>query len=113
MNLGDDDLRLFCIIEGETEVFPIDVKGPSWRNPKFMVGDLKEKIQEERKNGPLHGVDAHSLVLWKVRAIGESPRQTMWLTRHRSSPKMRILSIPNRNRLCLDVLRLLGNLGKN
>jgi hypothetical protein len=22
MNLGDDDLRLLCVIEGETEVFP-------------------------------------------------------------------------------------------
>jgi hypothetical protein len=34
MNLGDDDLRLFSVIEGETEVFPIDIEGPSWRgNP--------------------------------------------------------------------------------
>ena len=49
MNLGDDDLRLLCVIEGESEVFQIDIKGPLWRNPKFMMGDLKEKIQEKRK----------------------------------------------------------------
>ncbi|KAF8225715.1 hypothetical protein L208DRAFT_1408086 [Tricholoma matsutake] len=54
MNLGDDDLRLLCVIEGETE-----------RNPKFMVGDLKKKIQEKRKDDSLTGVGAHSLVLWK------------------------------------------------
>jgi hypothetical protein len=93
MNLGDDDLRLLCVIEGETEVFPIDIKGPSWRNPKFMVADLKKEIQKERKDDSLDGVGAHILVLWKVRAIEESPRQTMWLTRHRSSPKTEILSI--------------------
>ena len=80
MNLGDDDLRLLCVIEGETEPFPIDIEGPSWRNPKFMVGDLKKKIQEERKDGPLAGVDGHSLVLWKVRDIEDSRCQTMWLT---------------------------------
>ena len=79
MNLGDDDLRLLCVIEGETEVFPVDIEGPSWRNPKFMVGDLKKKIQEERKYGPLAGVDAHSLVLWKVRATEDERGQTIWL----------------------------------
>jgi hypothetical protein len=79
MNLGDDDLRLLCVIEGETDVFPIDVGGPSWRNPKFMVGDLKEKIQEKR-NDSLAGVGAHSLVLWKVRAIEDPRCQTIWLT---------------------------------
>jgi len=26
MNLGDDDLLLHCVIEGETEVFQIDVE---------------------------------------------------------------------------------------
>jgi hypothetical protein len=49
MNLGDNDLQLLCIIEGEAEVFPIDVEGPSWCNPKYMVGHLK-KIQEEHKD---------------------------------------------------------------
>ena len=92
MNLGDDDLRLLCVIEGETEPFPIDIEGPLWRNPKFMVGGLKEKIQEKRKGDSLAGVGAHSLVLWKVRAIEESPRQIM-LTRHRSSPKIPIPSM--------------------
>jgi len=75
MNFGDDDLRLLCVIEGETEVFPIDIEGPSWRNLKFMVGDLKEKIQEKRKDGSLASVDPHVLVLWKVRAIDESQCQ--------------------------------------
>ena len=37
MDLGDDDLRLLCVIKGESESFPIDVKGSLWRNPKFMV----------------------------------------------------------------------------
>ena len=67
MNLGDDDLRLLCIIEGEAEAFPIDIGESSWRNPKFIVGDLKKKIQEERKNDSLAGVGAHILILWKVR----------------------------------------------
>jgi len=80
MNLGDDDLRLFCVIEGEAEAFPIDVEGASWRNPKFMVSDLKKRIQEERKHGSLAGVDAHTLVLWKVRDIEDSRCQTIWLT---------------------------------
>ena len=92
MNLVDDGLRLLCVIEGETEVFAIDIEGPSWRNPKLMVGDLKEKIQEKRKYGPLAGVDAHSLVLWKVRAMEDSRCQTMWLIHHRSSPQTGILS---------------------
>jgi hypothetical protein len=72
MYLGDDDLQLLCVIEGETEVFIIDVEGSLWRNPKFKVGHLKEKIQEKRKNGSLAGVDPHILVLWKVRAIEKS-----------------------------------------
>jgi hypothetical protein len=66
MNLGDGDLRLLCVIEGETEVFQIDIEGSSWRNPKFMVGDLKKRIQEEQKFDSLAGVGAHILVLWKV-----------------------------------------------
>ena len=92
MNLGDDDLRLLCVIEDETEVFAVDIEGPLWHNPKSNVGHLKKKIQEERKYGPLGGVDPHSLLLWKVRAIEDSRCQTM-LTRHRSSPKMGILSM--------------------
>ena len=113
MNLGDDDLRLLCLIEGEAEVFPIDVEGPSWRNPKFMVGDLKKKIQEERKNDSLDGVGAHILVLWKVRAIEDSRSRIIWLTCHLCSRKRGILSMRNRNRLCPTVSRLLGNPGKN
>jgi hypothetical protein len=37
INLGDGDLQLLCVIEGETEVFPIDVEGSLWCNPKVMV----------------------------------------------------------------------------
>ena len=47
MNLGNDNCLLLCVIEGETKVFPVDVKGPLWHNPKFMVGTLRKKIQEE------------------------------------------------------------------
>ena len=93
MNLGDDDLLLLCVIEGEAEMFPIDIEESLWHNPKFMVDGLKKKIQAERKDDSLASVDAHSLLLWMVRAIEESPRQTMWLTPHRSSPKTGILSM--------------------
>ena len=113
MDLGDDDLQLHCIIEGESEAFSVNVQGSLWHNPKFNAGHLKKKIQEVRKDDSLGGVGAHSLVLWKVRAIEESPRQTMWLTRHCSSPKMGILSMRNRKSLCPDVSRLLGHPGKN
>ncbi|KAF8221410.1 hypothetical protein L208DRAFT_1415052, partial [Tricholoma matsutake] len=65
MSLGDDNLLLFCVIEGKTEPFLIGVEGSSWRNPKFVVGNLKEKIQEKQKDDSLTGVGAHSLVLWK------------------------------------------------
>jgi hypothetical protein len=95
MNLGDDDLLLFCIIEGETETFMISVERSSWCSPRFLVGNLKEKIQEQRKHGSLAGIDAHGLVLWKVRAIEESPSQIIWLTSHLSSPKRGILSMRN------------------
>ena len=111
MNLGDDDLQLLCVIE--TEPFPINIEGPLWHNPKFMVGDLKKKIQEEQKDGSLAGSDVHSLVLWKACAIKESPCQTMWVPRHRSSPKTGILSMRNQNRLCPDVSHLLGHPGEN
>ena len=113
MNLDDDDLLLSCVIEGETESFPIGVKRLSWRNPKFTVGYLKKKIQEERKNGPLAGVDAHILELWKVRAIEDSRSRIIWFTCHLCSRKRGILSMRNRNRLCPAVSRLLGNPGKN
>jgi Crinkler effector protein N-terminal domain len=72
MNLGGDDLRLYCVIEGETEVFPVDVEGASWHNPRYIVSDLKRRIREERKDDSLANVGVHSLELWKVRAIDES-----------------------------------------
>ena len=112
MNLGDR-IRLLCVIEGEPEVFTIDIEGPSWRNPMFMVTDLKKKIQEERKDDSLDGVGAHSLVLWKVRAIEELRSRIIWLTCHLCSRKRGILLMRNRNRLCPAVSRLLGNPGKN
>ena len=47
MNPDDSAPWLLCIIEGKTEVFPIDIEGPSWHNLEFLVDDLKKKIQEE------------------------------------------------------------------
>ena len=93
MDLGNDDLRLLCVIEGESESFPIDVKGSLWRNPKFMIGDVKKKIQRKRNEDSLAGVGAHILVLWKVRAIYESQCHVVRLTRHLSSPKTAIPSM--------------------
>ena len=113
MDINDDDLLLFCVIEGETELFQIGVKRPSWRNPKFVVGYLKKKIQEERKNSSLAGIDARILELWKVRAIEDSRSRIIWLTCHLCSPKRGILSMQDRNRLCSAVSRLLGIPGKN
>ncbi|KAF8338646.1 hypothetical protein F5887DRAFT_1235893 [Amanita rubescens] len=77
MDLDDDDLLLSCIIEGETESFPIGVKRSSWRNPRFTVGYLKEKIQEERS---LAGIDAQILELWKPKegnSINAKPKQSL------------------------------------
>jgi len=113
MNLGDDDLLLFCVIEGETEPFPIGVEGPSWHNPKFVVGNLKKKIQEERKYDSLAGIDAHSLVLGKVchRRVAISDYMA-YLSSFQSKEGI-FLSMRNRNILCPDVSRLLGNPRKN
>ena len=80
MDLGDDDLQLHCIIEGKSEVFPVNDQGSLWHNPKFNAGHLKKKIQEKRKDGSLGGIGAHSLVLWKVHAIEESQSWIIWLT---------------------------------
>ena len=93
MDLGDDDLKLHCIIEGEAETFPVNVPGSVWHNPKFNVGHLKKKIQEERKDDLLAGVGAHTLVLWKVRAIEESRCLEIWLTRRLFSPRTPTLSM--------------------
>ena len=113
MNFGNGDLQLLCVIEGETEVFPISLERSLWRDAKFMVGHLKMKIQEERKYDSLAGVGAHILVLWKVRAVEDSQCQTIWLTCHLCSPNRGILSMRNRNRLWADGSRLLVNPGKN
>ncbi len=80
MDLDDDDLLLSCVIEGETESFPIGVKRSSWRNPKFTVGYLKKKIQEEGKNDSLAGINAHILELWTVRAIEDSRYNMAYLS---------------------------------
>ena len=111
MDLDDDDLLLSCVIEGETESFPIGVKRSSWRNPKFTVGYLKKKIQEEGKNDSLAGINAHILELWTVRAIEDSRYNMAYLSS--LQPKEGNLSMRNRNRLCPAVSRLLGNPGKN
>jgi len=54
------NLRLFCIIEGEKRLFPVDIPAQA------DVSDLKKKIQNERALSTLQGVDPHILELWKV-----------------------------------------------
>ena len=58
--MADDTRVLFCIIQGDTNLFEVTVStGKS-------ISFLKEVIQKKRKNGALRDVDAADLVLWKV-----------------------------------------------
>jgi hypothetical protein len=58
--MANDTRVLFCLIEGDTNLFEVTVStGKS-------ISFLKEVIQEKRKYGPLRDVDAAGLVLWKV-----------------------------------------------
>ncbi len=57
---------LNCLIEGESNVFPIAVRRD------YAVGEFRRVIQEERALDTLEGVGPHTLELWKVSAIGES-----------------------------------------
>jgi hypothetical protein len=69
MDLGEGDLLLLCIIQGERDALPVDVPRRSWRNPKYMVNNLKEKIQKERGHGSLAGVDPHVGELGEARVL--------------------------------------------
>jgi hypothetical protein len=55
------NLRLRCLIEGESAVFTVTVSANN------EIGDLKDSIHEKGKNGVLRDVDAKDLVLLKVR----------------------------------------------
>jgi len=58
--MANDTRVLFCLIEGDTNLFEVTVStGES-------ICFLKEVIQEKRKNRLLRDVDAADLVLWKV-----------------------------------------------
>ena len=58
-------LRIKCLIEGETIVFPVT----AGRDDE--VSDLKEFIQSKRALDSLKDVDPYTLELWKVSAIDE------------------------------------------
>ena len=53
-------LCLCSVIEDEDIVFPVGVPAQA------RVSALKKEIQRERGQGILHGVDPHTLELWKV-----------------------------------------------
>ena len=58
--MANDTRALFCLIQGDTNIFEVTVStGKS-------ISFLKEVIQKKRKNGALRDVDAADLVLWKV-----------------------------------------------
>ncbi|EDR05746.1 uncharacterized protein LACBIDRAFT_329298 [Laccaria bicolor S238N-H82] len=76
MDLGDDDLLLQCVIEGESEAFLVNVKDSLWHQATFLVADLKEKIHERQHMGSF----ADALVLWKPKegnSINTKPKQTL------------------------------------
>ena len=57
----DARLTLYCLVEGG-DGLPFKVKA----TVNDDVGDLKNGIQHERRNGALRDVDATDLTLWKV-----------------------------------------------
>ena len=58
--------RLFCLVEGEAEVFLVPVEGDK------VISELKELVHEKGKNGVFASVDAKELMLLKVSDILES-----------------------------------------
>ncbi|KAG0195374.1 hypothetical protein BGX31_006341, partial [Mortierella sp. GBA43] len=54
-----NDLRLFCILEGESTPFPVTIDSDK------TVGDLKDAIKTKKSNY-LASIDADQLTLWKV-----------------------------------------------
>ena len=59
------NLHLFCVIEGEGLLFPVDIPAQA------DVSDLKKEIQSERALSSLQGIDPHTLELWKVCIMNE------------------------------------------
>lgn len=66
--------RLNCLIAGESIVFLV-IMGCD-----YVVSELKGVIQKERGLDTLKDVGPHTLELWKVSAIDESPCEVTWLT---------------------------------
>ena len=58
--MANDTRVLFCLIQGDTNIFRVTVSTGE------DIGVLKEVIQEKRKNNALRDVDAADLVLWTV-----------------------------------------------
>lgn len=59
----DLDIKLWCLVEGDTKLFEIQV------DACMSVSFLKKVIWKARKRGYLRGVDATGLVLWKVSSV--------------------------------------------
>ena len=58
--MSDTPYNLWCHIVGDNTFFPIVASSTT------LIGVLKSKIKEERKNGVPSSVDAADLLLWKV-----------------------------------------------
>ena len=56
-------MLLWCLVEGDSTPFPVAGASDTY------IGELKDKIQEKRKNSVLSSVDASLLTLWKVRMM--------------------------------------------
>jgi len=59
-NPGQDELTLWCLIEGDSEPFEIEVP------PSVSIANLKDHIHKKGINVAKHPVLAKDLVLWKV-----------------------------------------------
>ena len=55
---------LYCFVEGG-DGLPFKVKA----SVNDDVGDLKNRVQHERRSGALRDIDATDLTLWKVSTI--------------------------------------------
>jgi len=58
--MENDNRVLLCLIEGHAKLLEITVSTDK------SIAFLKKVISEEAKDGPLRGVYAPDLVLWKV-----------------------------------------------
>jgi crinkler effector protein len=53
------DYKIFCLVEGETEPFPVNI------SPNFTVGDLKDAIKVKRQH-TCNTFDAAVLKLYRI-----------------------------------------------